>query len=85
MSSSNPSRPFVATVSLTRPLEPVSMVKLAGNRERMSGMKLIEVYRFRVVVSAGYEAELLHSIEKVVPLIYGNYDRVAWVSSPGIE
>ncbi len=59
------------------------MVKLAGNRERMSGMKLIEVYRFRVVVSAGYEAELLHSIEKVVPLSYGNYDRLAWVSSPG--
>ena len=48
-------------------------------------MKFVEVYHFRVVVSAGYEAELLHSIEKVVPLTYGNYDRVAWVSSPGIE
>ncbi len=48
-------------------------------------MKVVEVYHFRVVVTAGYEAELLHSIEKVVPLTYGNYDRVAWVSSPGIE
>jgi len=48
-------------------------------------MKVVEVYHFRVLVSGGYEAELLHSIEKVVPLTYGNYDRVAWVSSPGME
>ena len=48
-------------------------------------MKVVEVYHFRVLVSVGYEAELLHSIEKVVPLTYGNYDRVAWVSSPGME
>ncbi len=48
-------------------------------------MKLVEVYHFRVVVPAGYEAELLHSIEKVAPLTYGKYDRVAWVSSPGVE
>ena len=48
-------------------------------------MKVVEVYHFRVVVPTGYEAELLHSIEKVVPLTYGNYDRVAWVSAPGME
>ena len=42
-------------------------------------MKLIEVYYFHVDVPAGYDAELLHSIEKVVPLTYGNYDRVARV------
>ena len=46
-------------------------------------MKLVEVYHFRVIVPAQYVAELLRSIEKVVPLTYGNYDRVAWVSSPG--
>jgi hypothetical protein len=51
----------------------------------MSVMKVVEVYHFRVVVPAGYEPELLHSIEKVVPLTYGNYDRVAWVSSPGMQ
>ncbi len=48
-------------------------------------MKLVEVYHFRVVVPAGYEPEVLQSIEKIVPLTYGNYDRVAWVSSPGME
>ncbi len=48
-------------------------------------MKVVEVYHFRVVVPAGYEAKLLHSIEKVVPLAHGKYDRVAWVSSPGME
>ena len=47
-------------------------------------MKLKEIYRFRVVVSAGYEAGILHSIEKVVPLTYGNFDRCASVSSPEI-
>ena len=46
-------------------------------------MKLVEVYHFRVIAPAQYVAELLRSIEKVVPLTYGNYDRVAWVSSPG--
>jgi hypothetical protein len=43
------------------------MVKPAGNRERMSGMKLVEVYHFRVIAPAQYVAELLRSIEKVVP------------------
>jgi hypothetical protein len=47
-------------------------------------MKLVEVYYFHVDVPAGYVAELLQSIEKVVPLTYGNYDRVARVSSPQI-
>ncbi len=51
----------------------------------MRVMKVVEVYHFRVVVPTGYEAELLHSIEKVAPLTYGNYDRVAWVSAPGME
>ena len=71
-------------VSLTRPLDAVNMVRPVGDRKRMSVMKVVEVYHFRVLVSGGYEAELLHSIEKVVPLTYGNYDRVAWVSSPGM-
>ncbi len=83
MSAYDPKRTFVVVVSLNRPLDPVNMVGPVGNRERMSGMKVVEVYHFRVVVPAGYEAELLHSIEKVVPLSYGNYDRLAWVSSPG--
>jgi hypothetical protein len=61
------------------------MAKPAGIRERMSVMKLVEVYHFRVIVPAGYEAKLLHSIEKIVPLSHGIYDRVAWVSSPGME
>ncbi len=74
-----------AMMSLTRPLDVVNMVSPVGNRERMRVMKVVEVYHFRVVVTAGYEAKLLHSIEKVVPLTYGNYDRVAWVSSPGME
>jgi hypothetical protein len=47
-------------------------------------MKVVEVYYFRVDVPVGYEAELLHSVEKVVPLTFGNYDRVARVSSPEI-
>jgi len=37
-----------------------------------------------VLVSAGHESDFLYSIEKVVPLTYGNYDRCASVSSPEI-
>ncbi len=83
--SLDPQRPFVAAVSLTRPLDTINMVRPVANRERKSVMKVVEVYQFRVVVPVGYEAKLLHSIEKVAPLTYGNYDRVAWVSSPGME
>ena len=47
-------------------------------------MEILETYCFCVVVPTGYETEVLHSIEKVVPLTWGNYDRVARVSSPKI-
>ena len=70
---------------LTRPLDPVIIFRPVGNRVWMRVIKVVEVYHFRVVVPAGYEADLLHSIEKIVPPTYGNYDRITWVSSPGME
>ena len=45
-------------------------------------MKLVETYYFKVVVPIGYEDEILDSIVKVVPLTWGNYDRLASISSP---
>ena len=45
-------------------------------------MKLVETYYFNVIVPVGYEEAILDSIEQVVPLTWGHYDRVTRISSP---